>query len=150
MALGGFTESIRLNSAAILQQVNKEVYRIAWELFTSVVILTPSPSQPGRFAKGVLANQWYPSTGSGVSTSGTSASNTGSESLARINAIVKGKEFLGKDGRLTLSNNVPYAYNAEVEGWNPPTWSGKVKAYRMVARSLMAVAARNKVKRITT
>ena len=147
MALS-FAASIRGNGAAILQKVNKEVYRIAWELFTQVVKFTPSPSQPGRFAKGVLANQWYPSVGKGVSTVGTDRSDTGAASLERINAFCKGTEFVGKDGMVTLSNNVPYAYNAEVEGWPAPEWSGKIKAYRMVARSLIAVAAKNKVTKI--
>jgi hypothetical protein len=149
MASGGFTASILANSQAILVKVNKEVYRIAWELFTSVVNLTPSPTNKGYQAKGVLVNQWYPSVGDGVSTNGTDASDNGASSRARINAFcASGREFLGKDGRITLSNNTPYGMEAEVHGWEPPTWSGKVKAYRMCAKSLIATAARNKAIKI--
>lgn len=145
MANLGFASSIRANGDAILRQVNKEVTRIAWELFTSVVRLTPSPSYPGKYAKGVLANQWYPSAGVKSTAQGTDRSPTGSGSLSRINSLVPSStEFLGKDGKLFLSNNLEYAYQAEVTGW------ARTRGYRMVAISLMAVTAKNKAIKIRT
>ena len=141
----GFAESIRRGNEAVLLKVNKEVYRIVWELFTSVVQLTPSPSNPGPWAKGLLANQWYPSVGEGVGNLGTDTNDIGADSLNRVNAFVRdGKEFVGKDGKVSLTNNVPYAYQAEAIGWMPPQWTGRSKAARMVARSLMNVAAKNR------
>jgi hypothetical protein len=146
MASLGFAASIRVNSDAVLLKVNKVAYRIAWELFTSIVHLTPSPTQPGAFAKGLLANQWYPSVGTPSGEVGTDTSDTGSASLSRINEFVaNGKEFLGKDGVLILSNNLPYSGRAESVGWLEAPWSGKVRPYRMVARSLIAVAATNRL-----
>lgn len=145
MANLGFAASIKFNGSAILQKVNEEVNRIAWELFTSVVKLTPSPSFPGKYAKGVLANQWYPSTGNASAAKGTDRSPTGSASLARINAVVKSSnEFLGKDGKLTMANNLDYAVQAERLGW------ARTKGYHMVGKSLIAVAAKNKRIKIRT
>lgn len=145
MANLGFAASIRINGNAILEKVNKEVNRIAWELFTNVVRITPSPSYPGKYAKGLLANQWYPSAGTASNSKGSATSPNGSASLSRINALVpSSNEFLGKDGKLILANNLDYAYQAEVLGWT------RTRGYRMVAISLMAVAAKNKAIKIRT
>jgi hypothetical protein len=59
---------------------------------------------------------------------------------------MNGIEFYNKNGRITLSNNLDYAVQAESEGWNPPRWKG-TKPYRMVALSLQATVAKyNKVR----
>jgi hypothetical protein len=74
----------------------------------------------------------------------TQTSPYGAGSMQRIRAL-KGREFYLKDGTLTLSNNLPYAYRAEVLGW--PTkdgWSGRVGPYAMVAKSLLQVSAKYK------
>ena len=145
MANNGFAASIKSNGEAILHKVNKEVYRIAWELFTSVVKLTPSPSQPGKYAKGVLANQWYPSVGAASTAVGSDRSPTGSASLTRINTITRsGSAFLGRDNKLTMANNLDYAVQAERLGWV------MTKGYHMVGKSLIAVAAKNKKIKIRT
>lgn len=140
-----FLTSLRNNSRKVLVKVNRKCYEIAWQLFTSVVRLTPSPSQPGPFAKGLLANQWYPSEGVPSSELGTDTDARGGSSLSRITAMTKGTAFLGKDGKLYLTNNVPYAYRAEVLGWpKSDGWSGRIGPYRMVARSLQAIVAKHK------
>lgn len=123
--------------------VNDTCYQIAREAFLSIVNLTPSPSHPGHTAKGLLVNNWFPVNGSGFSSSKTSSTSPyGAESIARIKSL-RGGQFLDKDGTVTLSNNLHYAYRAEVLGWPASGgWSGKVGPYRMVALSLQAVSAR--------
>lgn len=142
--VGNFAQSIRLNSRAIMAQVNDKCYEIARELFTSIVNLTPSPTNPGDTAEGLLVNNWFPVDGSSFSDAKSSAKSPyGSASLARIKALT-GRQFLRKDGTVTLSNNLSYAYRAEVLGWPQPAWSGSVGPYRMVAKSLQKVSAKYK------
>jgi hypothetical protein len=125
--------------------VNQQCYAIAWQLFTSVVRLTPSPKNPGPFASGLLVNQWYPSVDRPSQQKGDATSPDGAASIERINAFTQnGRAFLGKDGKVYLTNNVEHAYRAEMLGWPEPEWSGKIGPYRMVARSLQAVSAKNK------
>lgn len=141
---GSFAQSVNANSLTIMRQVNDRVYEIARELFRSIVQLTPSPSNPGDTAKGVLANNWFPADGPGFSqATSTARSSNGAASLARINAL-RGNSFFQKDGVVTLSNNLDYAYRAEVLGWPTPRWSGRVGPYRMVALSMQKTAARYK------
>lgn len=138
MAQKGFADSVRANSQKILTHVNKKCYSITWQLFTSVVYLTP-------VLKGELINSWYPKIGAGFSSEKSSSySKSGSGSLSRINSIMGGNVFHGKDGVITMANNENYAYRAEMLGWPAPEWSGKVGPYRMVALSLRKVAAENR------
>jgi hypothetical protein len=57
--------------------------------------------------------------------------------------MLDGLDFYDKDGRVTLTNNLDYAVQAESTGWNPPRWKG-TPPYRMVALSLQATAAKFK------
>jgi hypothetical protein len=146
-----FSSSIALNIVKIKSRVNATCYKITREFFLSIVSLSPSPDNPGEFAKGLLANQWYPQVGAGFSSAKSGAiSPNGADSVARIMSMTSGMEFFGKNGRISLANNIHYAFRAEFKGWpaneSPPgwRWSGKAQPYRMVARSLQAVAARYK------
>jgi len=151
--MGAFSDSIRSQSNRVLSEVNQKGYKIAKELFSLTVQLTQSKANPGKFAEGYLANQWWPNTGKvfNVAMDG-SASPNGSGSLQRISTLA-GTEFLGKDGALTLANNVPYSFRAEYLGWPAPLWSGGATGagyqgtggpYRMVAMSIQTVAAKYK------
>jgi hypothetical protein len=145
MALS-FSESIAAGKARLLKEANDKCYLIATELFESIVVLSPSPSNPGPWATGLLANQWYPLEGGSFSSALTGATSaTGADSLGRIRSLrQKGKEFLGKDGVLTLSNNVPHAALAEYIGWLPPRWIPGHAPYRMVSISLQKIVAKYK------
>lgn len=143
-----FAASVSRNSRRLLVDVNKKCYQIAKELFVKVVQFTPSPVNPGVYAEGHLVNQWYPESGDYFSEELSSElSPNGAGSLARI-ADLKGLQFYMDDGKLTLANNLSYAYRAEVLGWPSPQWSGKSGAdgqggpYRMVARALQAIKAK--------
>lgn len=142
--MGKFSDSLKANSDKILARVNNRCYAIARELFSLTVEYTPPSAAPGKWAQGLLINQWYPSNGSGFSSSLTNAKDkSGSGSLSRIKAL-SGTEFLGRNGSVTLANNLSYAYRAEKLGWPTPQWTGTVGPYAMVAKSLMVVGAKYK------
>lgn len=140
-----FIASLTSNIQNLKAEVNRKVYNISIELFLRIVERTPSPSNKGHQARGLLANQWYVSSGNNFSSSlGSSISNTGSDSVSRINAMRGGRVFDGKNGTVTLANNVPYAYRAEMLGWPAPDWTGTVGPYRMVALSLQEIGAKHR------
>lgn len=141
-----FGNSVKANSAKILQQTNAQVYKIASYCFVLAVLNSPSPENPGDFAKGVLVNQWYPVDGPQFSSElGEATSPGGSASLTRIGSVISpasGTQFLNKDGSVTLANNVPYGILAEKYGWQPPNWSGRVGPYQMIALAIQATLAK--------
>lgn len=132
-----FGDSVAANCEIMLQDVDAACYRITWELFTQIVHRTP-------VLTGLLKNQWYALASSDFSTEvNISTDKSGNGSLSRITALRGSKMFLGKDGTMTMANNLPYADLAENIGWNPPQWSGKVGPYAMVRLSFVDIAARN-------
>ena len=138
-----FEKSVRAAAHKVLVAVNLKCYQITWELFTSVVSKTPSPTNPGKYATGLLANQWYPMERGSSGSRGGATNPSGADSVARIRAMMNGVEFYDRDGKITLSNNLDYAGQAESVGWNPPRWKGTAP-YRMVALSLQATVAKYK------
>lgn len=141
--MGRFAASVKMNVIRLQADVNRKVYKIARELFTKIVNFTPSPTNPGPYAAGHLVNQWYPDSGDNFSDELSSDTDSmGSGSLMRIQSL-SGVEFYQKDGKLTLTNNLSYAYRAEALGWpREDGWSGTIGPYRMVARSIQAIAAK--------
>lgn len=145
--MGSFSASIRLSSEKVLQKVNSKCYEIAKELFRKVIEFTPSPSNPGPWAKGHLVNQWYTGENGEYSEELSSETDpTGSGSLLRISTL-SGNIFRGRDGSLTLVNNLSYAYRAEVLGWPAGeaghNWKG-ARPYAMVARALQIIGSKYK------
>jgi hypothetical protein len=139
-----FTDSLRANIKKTLWRVNESAYKIARELFESVVILTPSPFHPGPWAEGWLANQWYPEENDFSEELDSNISSIGADSLRRIQGM-RGYVFNQRDGKLTLTNNLHYAYRAEALGWpESEGWSGKTGPYRMIAKSLQLITAKYK------
>lgn len=148
--MGVFANSLRRNIERVLFRVNGKCYEIAKELFESVVKKTPSPSNPGPYAQGQLANQWFPEVGGFSEELDGRLSGTGADSLTRIAALRpgmngQGSAYFRKDGRLTLTNNLSYAYRAEALGWPVKDgWSGQIGPYRMAALSLQAIALKHR------
>lgn len=139
----GFADDVKRWEEKARLQMNKSVSNAVESLFTNIVVLSPSPSNPGAYATGHLANQWYPSVGGSFDTSLTMSTNpNGADSLSRIKAILAGQIFLGKDNVITLSNNCDYSYRVEYlgfpagQGTNGWSWSGRVGPYRMVGAAL--------------
>ena len=145
---GSFAASVSANKLKIELEINKKCYEISRELFLQIVELTPTKVGPvhGPYATGVLSNNWFPVDGPGYSTDevDTRVPN-GQASVDRIKTL-QGTQFFRKDGEVTLSNNIKYAYRAEYAGWpeaDNPRWKG-AKPYHMVSLSLILVSARYK------
>jgi len=135
-----FLDDIKAFREQALQDVSKATNAIVYDLFTEVVARSPSPSNPGLFAKGLLANQWYTGVGGAYSSDLSSATNDiGVNSLSRISATLSQNPFLRKDNTVTFTNNTEEAYYAEVLGWLPPIWSGRTGPYKMVASSVQSI-----------
>lgn len=140
----GFAEDILKFKEKALLDANKSVSNAAESLFTQIVVLSPSPTNPGLFAQGHLADQWYPAVGGEFSADISSSTNpSGANSLSRIKAILAQQIFLGNDNTLTFTNNLNYAYRVEYLGFpagggtNGYIWSGKVGPYRMVGTAVI-------------
>lgn len=111
MALS-FSKQIKANSKKVLEQIDKRVQRIAFNLFMDIVVATP-------IDKGQLCNNWFPGKGADFSSETTSLLDKGaSGSKSRIYSMLGQGTFLSKDGALTLANNLDYAYKIEYEGWS--------------------------------
>ena len=139
--MGDFADSIKANIANIKQDISKELIHVAASLFKDVVGGTPSPTDITRgrespFSLGLISNQWYPAYNKKSGELTSSKDDVGFNSLERIMALQGGNYFLGKDGTLTLTNNVPYANQVESIGWRstPP--------YAMVYTALIRAKAR--------
>ena len=144
----GFAEQIKAFEQKAILKASLNTNNIVEELFSQVVILSPSPSNPGLFFKGLLANQWYSEVGSYSNSLSTTTNDSGLESLSRIKATLRTNPFLGKDNIITFTNNVNHAYRAENLGWpqgegaNGWYWSGKQAPYGMVNKSVLIIKAK--------
>lgn len=132
-----FTEQMKAWREKALQKASQSTNNIVYDLFTEVVAKSPSPSNPGHFARGLLANQWYSEAGGAYSPVRSSATNDiGIDSISRVSSTLSQAPFLRKDSVVTFTNNTEEAYYAETLGWKPPLWSGDVGPYHMVALSI--------------
>ncbi len=142
--MGFFLDSIRINVMKMKAQINTSVLEVATDLFKHTITYSP-------VLKGVLINNWYTATNGATNMSFVEASRskTGSDSLARVAALVASREFAGKDGQISLSNSTPYAYRAEYVGWpaddpESKNWSGKIGPYAMVRKALVVTSTKYK------
>lgn len=89
----------------------------AFDLFSLVVMETPVD-------KGVLRNNWFADIGRARTNTTTSGDPSGSNTLARIQAVLQGVD-LDKD--VFLTNNLPYAAVVEFGGYpeSPSGGAGK-------------------------
>ncbi len=142
MKNSSFAASVRKSSTKALKQVSKQAAEVTKFLFNRVVEYTPSKANPGRFADGYLANQWFPEYNGYFSEEmDSSTSPFGGNSLSRI-AGISGGAFYLRDNSITLTNNVHYSGLAEKYGWPSPEWSGRTGPYRMVARAIQTTKAK--------
>lgn len=145
-----FLTDIEAFAKKAVLKASSSVANVAEDLMTATVINTPSPSNPGPYAKGLLANQWYSSIGDFSSMVSSDANSNGIASLSRIKATLASNPFLGRDNVVTLTNNLDYAYRAEHLGWpagqgtNGRHWSGRQGPYAMVSKSMAYVQGKYK------
>ena len=135
----GFADDVRKFQAKALKDMNDSVAKVVTTMFKDIVALTPSPSNPGVYARGLLVNQWYPAIKVFDRTTGNAIDDVGAGSYMRIYTVLATQPFYGKDNTITLTNSTPWAYRAEKLGWPKPTWSGNVGPYAMVATSLVNI-----------
>jgi hypothetical protein len=147
----GFAEDIRKWEKKALEQINTSMCKAFEEVAIPAVVNSPSSSSAphiAEYSKNHLIEQWYPQIGgfSGALTAATNAYGAGS--ITRIKELVKLKPFYGRDNFVTLTNNTPYAYRAEVLGWpagegaNGWQWSGRVGPYGMITRAVITWKAK--------
>jgi len=138
--MGSFADSLRQNITRVQTEVNYKINDVAYRLFSRIVNNSPHFGD-GPYVKGQFVANWFPAVNS-FDTSITSVASDGSDSLARIEGIVKqSTAFFQKDGFVSLSNNLDYAVRVEYAsiGWpagkDPKTgwtWTGLARVYAPV------------------
>lgn len=114
--MGSFLDSLKSNITRVQEEVNTKINFIGYTLFAKIVNNSPHTGD-GPYVAGHFVANWFPAVDS-FDTSITGATSDGSDSLARIDSIVKNSNaFIGKDGFVSLSNNVSYGPRVEMLGW---------------------------------
>lgn len=140
----GFGDSVRTSVKKVNNQINDKVVEMATDYFKTVVGLTPV-SDASQKKRGELINNWHLSTnGSPNKTYTSNFDITGGGSLQRINTLKSSKEFLGKDGKVSITNIVSYGYRAEYAGWPSPRWNNTAP-YAMMRNARTIVSAKYKI-----
>lgn len=140
----GFGASIARAATKMKKQTNAAVIVRAIDLFSTITYRTPIGTST---TKGQLINNWQLGIGAGKYNRTTTSSFkvSGINSLNQIAKLKTSTEFLGKNGEVSFSNSVSYAFRAEYAGWPAPKWSGRIQpgmSYGMVRNSLTAIAAK--------
>lgn len=130
--MGVFSDQLIKNIENALLKTNTEINSIAKDAFETTVKV--SPAQPSAYsAKGEFINNWFPMVNGYDPSTSILRSMTGVNSLTRIDTtMADSKAFYRRDGYITLTNNLPYAYRVEVLGWPLPKWSGTIGPYAPV------------------
>lgn len=142
--MAGFADSIRRNIERVQREIDAKCYAIFADLASTVIYKCP-------VLRGNLINDFWAASNSFNFTThtpidadlnskiGAHSDVTGGGSLGRIKDVEKLGTFYGKDGFLTFSTSVNYAYKIEYLGWS------KVKAPSGFMRnSLTIVAAKHR------
>jgi len=137
--MGSFTDSLKANITRVQTEVNFKINAVAYNLFTRIVNNSPHVGD-GPYVAGHFVANWFPAVNS-FDTTITGTTSNGSDSLARIESIIKpSTAFFQKDGYVSLSNNLSYAQRVEFLGWpagKDPisgwTWTGMRRVYAPVA-----------------
>jgi hypothetical protein len=145
--MGSFLDSLKKNITRVQTEVNFKITNVAHTYFTKIVNNSPHVGD-GPYVAGHFVANWFPAVNS-FDTSTTTNTSDGSDSLARIDSIVKSANtFFKKDGFVSLSNNLNYAFRVEYASWpagkDPETgwtWTGMRKAYHPVEVSYNAMKA---------
>jgi hypothetical protein len=106
--MGSFLDSLNSNIQRVQQEVNTKINFVAYTLFYKIVNNSPHVGD-GPYVAGHFVANWFPAVNSFDRTI-TGITSNGSDSLARIDSIVKeSNAFFQKDGFVTLSNNLNYS-----------------------------------------
>lgn len=146
--MSGFAAHLRGNILRVQKEINFKLNHVAFLLFTYIVKKSPHVGD-GPYVSGHFINNWFPAV-NGFDGSTTSALDPdGKGSISRIEALVKNNNaFFMRDGMISLSNNLDYAFRVEYAqfGWpkgvDPKTgwnWTGKRKVYAPVAHAFLYI-----------
>lgn len=141
----GFSSDIKAFRDKAIKNASDNTNNVFRDLGTLVVRFSPSPSNPGPYAKGLLVNQWYFSVGAPDLSAGTTTNPTGSDSLSRLDAFIGTNPFLGRDATAYIANSTQEAMYADLLGWaagkgtNGWIWSGRSGAYHMRQMSIVYI-----------
>lgn len=145
-----FLSDIKAFQAKVLKAASTNTTNIAQEAFLATVNYSPSPSNPGPYAKGLLVNQYYIAIGNTPSSEvSTATSDTGEASKSRIKLLSVSLPFFGKDNTVTLANNTEEAHYANKTGWkkgegtNGWVWTGRAP-YFMTAKAMSYIESKYK------
>jgi hypothetical protein len=140
--MGSFTDSLNRNIDRVKKEIDTKLYNIFADLASTVVYNCP-------ILRGNLINDFWAASNTYNTTTqtpidadlnsktGPHSDVTGSGSLGRIKDVQKLGTFYGKDGFLSFSTSVNYAYKIEYDGWS------KVKAPTgFIRNSVVAIGAK--------
>ena len=145
MAKKSFSDKLKAITSKQKKEIDAKICLFSRELFHSIIEYTPVGKEwYGNFHNekpGWLVNNWQPAVNStDISLQQRSGPNkTGAH--RRIDGAITNGSFL-KDGYVTLTNSVPYAFRAEYAGWPAPQWTGSTGPYGMVRKSVVDVISK--------
>jgi len=113
----GFASDIRAFQEKALKNTSDNTNKVFSDLSTLVIRFSPSPSNPGPYAKGLLVNQYYFSVGTPDLSVTSSTSPAGADSLSRLDAFLANNPWLAKDNTAFIANSTQEAYYADILGW---------------------------------
>jgi hypothetical protein len=142
--MAGFAESVRIQIERVKKEVDAKCYAIFADLASTVIHNCP-------VLRGNLINDFWPASNTYNlttqtpidadfnSTIGPHSDVTGSGSLSRIQDVKNLNTFYGKDGFLSFSTSVKYAFKIEYLGW-----SSRKAPTGFIRNSLTQVAAKHR------
>lgn len=145
MARKSFSDKLKAITAKQKKEIDSNICLFSRQLFHSIIEYTPVGQEwYGKFHNdkpGWLVNNWQPAVNSIDLSLQQRAGKNKTGAHKRIDTVVINGSFL-RDGYVTLTNNVHYAFRAEYAGWPAPEWSGKVGPYGMVRKSVIDIMSK--------
>lgn len=145
MARKSFSDKLKAITAKQKKEIDSNICLFSRQLFHSIIEYTPVGQEwYGKFHNdkpGWLVNNWQPAVNSIDLSLQQRAGKNKTGAHKRVDTVVINGSFL-RDGYVTLTNNVHYAFRAEYAGWPAPEWSGKVGPYGMVRKSVIDIMSK--------
>lgn len=145
MARKSFSDKLKAITAKQKKEIDSNICLFSRQLFHSIIEYTPVASEfwSSRYGTkpGWLVNNWQPSVNSVDLSLQQRVGPNKTGAHKRVDTIVVNGSFL-RDGYVTFTNNVPYAFRAEYAGWPAPEWSGRVGPYGMIRKSVVDIMSK--------
>lgn len=145
MAKKSFSDKLKAITSKQKKEIDAKICLFSRELFHSIIEYTPVGKEwYGNFHNekpGWLVNNWQPAVNSTNTSLQQRSGPNKTGAHRRIDGAITNGSFI-KDGYVTLTNNVPYAFRAEYAGWPAPQWTGSTGPYGMVRKSVVDVISK--------